>query len=59
MVGFFFDIVKLSCFSLISEMCEVFGGFKEGCIDIVVGMYCVVLCDVNFFNFGLLIIDEE
>ena len=59
MAEFPFDIGKLSRFCTAAEQREVVEGLKTGRIDIVVGTHRLASKDVDFYNLGLVVIDEE
>ncbi|MEE2642966.1 MAG: transcription-repair coupling factor [Planctomycetota bacterium] len=52
-------IEKLSRFCSSSEQRQTVEGLKSGRVDIVIGTHRLASRDVDFFNLGLLIIDEE
>jgi transcription-repair coupling factor (superfamily II helicase) len=53
------SIGRLSRFAPPQEQRDTLEGLKKGKIDIVIGTHRVVSKDVDFFNLGLVIIDEE
>jgi len=53
------SIGRLSRFAPAQEQKETLEGLKKGKIDIVIGTHRVVSKDVDFYNLGLVIIDEE
>jgi transcription-repair coupling factor (superfamily II helicase) len=59
MAEFPFQIAKLSRFCSPLEQREVVAGLKSGRVDIVVGTHRLASQDVQFFNLGLVMIDEE
>jgi transcription-repair coupling factor (superfamily II helicase) len=59
MAGFPIDVVKLSRFCSTAEMKENIASLKSGKADIAIGTHRLVSKDVEFFNLGLCIIDEE
>jgi transcription-repair coupling factor (superfamily II helicase) len=59
MAGFPFEIAKLSRFCSPREQREVVVGLKKGRVDIVIGTHRLASADVEFYNLGLVIIDEE
>jgi len=59
MAEFPFDIGKLSRFCDAQELRETREGLKKGRVDIVLGTHRLASKDVEFFNLGLVIIDEE
>ncbi|MCH2125596.1 MAG: transcription-repair coupling factor [Pirellulaceae bacterium] len=59
MAEFPFDIAKLSRFCSTKEQKDVAEGLALGRIDIVVGTHRLASKDIEFFNLGLVIIDEE
>jgi transcription-repair coupling factor (superfamily II helicase) len=59
MAEFPFDIAKLSRFNTASEDKVVLEGLRSGKVDIVVGTHRLASKDVQFYNLGLLVIDEE
>lgn len=52
-------IVELLCFKIVKEVNVVIVQINEGSVDIVIGMYKLLLLDVQFKCFGFVIIDEE
>ncbi|MFV1964915.1 MAG: transcription-repair coupling factor [Pirellulaceae bacterium] len=59
MAEFPFDIARLSRFCSTKEEREIIEGLKKGRIDIVVGTHRLASRDVQFYNLGLVTIDEE
>lgn len=59
MSEFPFDIGKLSRFASKRQQRDTLAGLASGKIDIVVGTHRLASKDVQFYNLGLLIIDEE
>ena len=59
MAEFPFEIAKLNRFESHAEQKETIRRIAHGQIDIVVGTHRLASNDVQFFNLGLLIIDEE
>jgi len=59
MVEFPFEIAKLSRFETAAEQKETVKRIAKGQVDIVIGTHRLASADVEFFNLGLLIIDEE
>jgi transcription-repair coupling factor (superfamily II helicase) len=59
MAEFPFEIAKLSRFETGAEQRETIRRIAGGQIDIVIGTHRLASSDVQFFNLGLLIIDEE
>jgi transcription-repair coupling factor (superfamily II helicase) len=59
MAEFPFEIAKLSRFETSQQQKETLKRLARGQIDIVVGTHRLASTDVQFFNLGLLIIDEE
>ena len=59
MFEFPLDIGKLSRFSSTKELKQTIEELKSGKIDIVIGTHRLVSKDVDFYNLGLVIIDEE
>lgn len=59
MADFPFDIERLSRFATTSEQNRTIEGLRTGRVDIVVGTHRLASKDVQFYNLGLLIIDEE
>ncbi len=59
MVEFPFEIAKLSRFETSAEQKETVRRLANGQVDIVIGTHRLASADVQFFNLGLLIIDEE
>ena len=59
MAEFPFEIAKLNRFIAASQQRETLKRLARGQVDIVVGTHRVASLDVNFYNLGLLIIDEE
>lgn len=53
------SIGRLSRFAPAAEQKETLEGLKRGKIDIVIGTHRVVSKDVEFYNLGLVVIDEE
>lgn len=54
-----FEIAKLNRFESNAEQRETIRRIAKGSVDIVVGTHRIASADVQFFNLGLLIIDEE
>jgi transcription-repair coupling factor (superfamily II helicase) len=54
-----FTIGKLSRFCSTAEQKQTLTDLESGRIDIVIGTHRVASKDVNFYNLGLIIIDEE
>lgn len=59
MAEFPFDIEKLSRFATTAEQNKTIEGIRTGRVDIVVGTHRLASKDIQFYNLGLLIIDEE
>ncbi len=59
MAEFPFDIAKLSRFCSSREQRETIAGLIAGRIDIVIGTHRLASRDVQFYNLGLVVIDEE
>jgi transcription-repair coupling factor (superfamily II helicase) len=59
MAEFPFDIARLSRFCAPKEEREIVAGLKAGRIDIVIGTHRLASRDVQFYNLGLVVIDEE
>ncbi|MFK7736228.1 MAG: transcription-repair coupling factor [Pirellulaceae bacterium] len=59
MAEFPFDIEKLSRFCSAKEQRATKEGIKSGRVDIVIGTHRVASKGMQFYNLGLLIIDEE
>jgi transcription-repair coupling factor (superfamily II helicase) len=59
MAEFPFDIEKLSRFATMAEQKRTVEGLRTGRVDIVVGTHRIASKDIQFYNLGLLIIDEE
>ncbi|MFO0942588.1 MAG: transcription-repair coupling factor [Pirellulales bacterium] len=59
MAEFPFDIEKLSRFATTAEQNKTIEGSRTGRVDIVVGTHRLASKDIQFYNLGLLIIDEE
>lgn len=59
MAEFPFEIAKLSRFETSAEQKETVRRLAHGQVDIVIGTHRLASADVQFFNLGLLIIDEE
>ncbi len=59
MAEFPFDIEKLSRFATTAEQNRTLEGIRTGRVDIVVGTHRLASKDLQFYNLGLLIIDEE
>ncbi len=59
MAEFPFDVAKLSRFCTGSEQKETLQKLAKGQIDIVIGTHRLASPDVEFFNLGLVVIDEE
>ncbi len=53
------EIAKLSRFATAKENRETVARLKSGKVDIVIGTHRLVSKDVDFFNLGLVVIDEE
>lgn len=59
MAEFPFDIDKLSRFRTHAQQRETLKKLASGQIDIVIGTHRLASADVQFFNLGLVIVDEE
>ena len=59
MAEFPFEIAKLSRFETSQEQKETVKRLAHGQVDIVIGTHRLASVDVQFFNLGLLVIDEE
>ena len=59
MAEFPIDVAKLSRFCSAQEQRETIKGLKAGRIDMVIGTHRLASKDVEFFNLGLVVIDEE
>ncbi len=59
MAEFPFDIGRLNRFADSAEERETIKKIKKGQVDIVIGTHRIASKDVEFFNLGLVIIDEE
>ncbi len=59
MAEFPFDIARLSRFCSTQERRQILDGLATGRIDIVIGTHRLASRDVDFYNLGLVIIDEE
>jgi transcription-repair coupling factor (superfamily II helicase) len=59
MAEFPIDVARLSRFCSTREEREIVEGLKQGRIDVVVGTHRLASKDVQFYNLGLVIIDEE
>jgi transcription-repair coupling factor (superfamily II helicase) len=59
MAEFPFDVAKLSRFCTGKEQKETLVKLAKGQIDLVIGTHRLASEDVDFFNLGLVIIDEE
>jgi transcription-repair coupling factor (superfamily II helicase) len=59
MAEFPFDVAKLSRFCTGTEQKETLQKLAKGQIDIVIGTHRLASPDVEFFNLGLVVIDEE
>jgi len=59
MVEFPFDIARLSRFCSTAEQREILESLAAGRVDIVIGTHRLASRDIDFFNLGLVIIDEE
>lgn len=59
MAEFPFDIAKLSRFCTAAEQREIVAGLAAGRVDIVIGTHRLASSDVEFYNLGLVVIDEE
>ncbi|MBM4094240.1 MAG: DEAD/DEAH box helicase, partial [Planctomycetes bacterium] len=59
MAEFPFDIARLSRFCSPREQRNILQGLAGGRIDIVIGTHRLASQDVQFYNLGLVIIDEE
>lgn len=59
MAEFPFEIVKLSRFETHAEQKATLKKLAKGAVDIVIGTHRLASVDVQFYNLGLLIIDEE
>ena len=53
------DVGKLSRFASPAEQRATIDGLKAGRVDIVVGTHRLASKDVDFYNLGLIVIDEE
>jgi transcription-repair coupling factor (superfamily II helicase) len=59
MAEFPFDIAKLSRFCSTREQRQTIEGLAAGRIDVVIGTHRLASRDVQFYNLGLVVIDEE
>lgn len=59
MADFPFDIARLSRFCSSAEERDIIRRITSGNVDIVVGTVRLLSSDVNWFNLGLVIVDEE
>ncbi len=59
MAEFPFDIARLSRFCSNQEQRQIVDGLAAGRVDIVIGTHRLASSDVEFYNLGLVIIDEE
>lgn len=59
MAEFPFDIEKLSRFCSAQQQRATSDGITSGRVDIVIGTHRLASKDIDFYNLGLLIIDEE
>jgi transcription-repair coupling factor (superfamily II helicase) len=59
MAEFPFEIAKLNRFASSSEQKETIRRLAKGQIDIIIGTHRLASADVEFYNLGLLVIDEE
>ncbi len=59
MAEFPFDIARLSRFCSTREQRQIVDGLAAGRIDIVIGTHRLASRDVEFYNLGLVVIDEE
>jgi transcription-repair coupling factor (superfamily II helicase) len=59
MAEFPFDVAKLSRFCTGKEQKETLAKLAKGQVDLVIGTHRLASEDVDFFNLGLVIIDEE
>ena len=59
MADFPFDIAKLSRFVPASEQREIVKRIRAGNVDIVIGTHRLASKDIQFYNLGLVVIDEE
>jgi transcription-repair coupling factor (superfamily II helicase) len=59
MAEFPFEIAKLNRFESNAEQKETIRRIAKGQVDIIVGTHRLASTDVQFFNLGLLVIDEE
>ncbi len=59
MAEFPFDVAKLSRFCSGKEQKETLAKLAKGQVDLVIGTHRLASEDVDFFNLGLVIIDEE
>ena len=59
MAEFPFDVARLSRFCTGSNQKETLARLAKGQIDIVIGTHRLASPDVEFFNLGLVIVDEE
>lgn len=57
--GMVINVWFLLWFVFVKEVIEICKGLVDGSVDIVVGIYVVLVKQVWFKNFGLLIVDEE
>jgi transcription-repair coupling factor (superfamily II helicase) len=59
MAEFPFDIARLSRFCSPREQRQIIDGLAAGRIDIVIGTHRLASADIQLYNLGLVIIDEE
>ncbi len=59
MAEFPFKIAALSRFCTAKEQKAILAGLKTGAVDVVIGTHRLAQADIEFFNLGLIIIDEE
>lgn len=59
MAEFPFEIAKISRFETSQEQKQTIQRLANGQIDIIIGTHRLASADVQFFNLGLLVIDEE
>ncbi len=59
MAEFPFDVERISRFCTSSQQRDILTRLAKGQIDIVIGTHRVASPDVEFFNLGLVIVDEE
>ena len=53
------EIEKISRFESISKKKKIKENISSGYINILIGTHAILSNDINFFNLGLIIIDEE